>query len=66
MPVTLEDLRLEKSYVVYPDVERYPPHERVETLPLVDNLSLELKLPYLEIGGTVPIPEIIKDTFQDF
>jgi predicted AAA+ superfamily ATPase len=36
MHVALEDLRLEKLYVVYPGKERYPLHERVEALPLAD------------------------------
>jgi uncharacterized protein len=34
MHIALEDLRLEKLYVVYPGKERYSMHERVEALPL--------------------------------
>jgi hypothetical protein len=36
MHVALEDLQLEKLYVVYPGKERYPLRERVEALPLAD------------------------------
>jgi hypothetical protein len=36
MPIALEDLRLEKLYVVYPGKERYLLHKRVEALPLTD------------------------------
>ncbi len=34
MHIALEDLQLEKLYVVYPGQERYPLHKRVEALPL--------------------------------
>jgi hypothetical protein len=36
MHIALEDLRLEKLFVVYPGKERYPLHKRVEALPLTD------------------------------
>jgi hypothetical protein len=36
MYIALEDLRLEKLYVVYPGKERYPLDKRVEALPLAD------------------------------
>ena len=43
MPIVLEDLRLEKLYVVYPGKERYPIHERVEAVPLTDLSGIWLK-----------------------
>jgi predicted AAA+ superfamily ATPase len=43
MHVALEDLQLEKLYVVYPGTERYPLLERVEALPLVDLPGLQSK-----------------------
>ena len=41
MHVALEDLQLDKLYVVYPGTERYPLLERVEALPLVDLPGLQ-------------------------
>ena len=35
MHVALEDLDLERLYVIYPGTERFPLHERVEALGLV-------------------------------
>ena len=35
MHVALEDLHLEKIFVVYPGRDQYPLHPRVETLPLI-------------------------------
>jgi hypothetical protein len=45
MHVALEDLGLERIYVVYPGVRRYALGPKVEAVPLSD-------LPHLELGGT--------------
>jgi hypothetical protein len=41
--IALEDLRLEKLYVVYPGKERYFILERVEAMPLTDLSGIWLK-----------------------
>jgi uncharacterized protein len=43
MHVALEDLQLEKLFLVYPGTERYPLLERVEVLPLADLPGLQSK-----------------------
>jgi uncharacterized protein len=43
MHIALEDLRVEKIYVVYPGKKRYPLHKRVEALPLTDLPGLKLE-----------------------
>jgi len=40
--VALEDLQLDKIYVVYPGTERYTLHARVEALPLAGLPDLRL------------------------
>lgn len=42
MAVALEDLRLEKVFVVYPGARRFPLKDRIEALPLHDVPTLEL------------------------
>jgi predicted AAA+ superfamily ATPase len=42
MHAALEDLRLERLYVIYPGSERYALHARVEALPLADMPDLEI------------------------
>ena len=37
--VALEDLKLEKIYVVYPGAERYPLHESIEACPLPELIA---------------------------
>ena len=42
MHAALEDLRLERLYVIYPGSERYSLHARVEALPFADMTDLEI------------------------
>ena len=42
MHTALEDLQLERLYVIYPGREHYSLHARVEALPFADMPDLEL------------------------
>ena len=53
MHITLEDLKLERIFTVYPGKEAYPMHERVEALPLA---QLHERLEKLNDGKSVKAP----------
>ena len=49
MHIALEDLQLDKLYVIYPGKDRYPMHARVEAYPLMEmnGMGMDFMLKYL-------------------
>ena len=47
MANALNDLGLEKIFVIHPGIRRYPLHEKIEAVPirLIDSIEFELDTP---------------------
>jgi len=42
MHIALQDLQLDRLYVIYPGKDRYPMHPRVEAYPLMEMAGMEM------------------------